>query len=80
MSILSATEWSEPVLGRDLHPQLISALHGAGEMAMLCHLMLLVPLLDVDCSQCAKGVEDDPTLVVRNGGSSPRNLLGIEQD
>jgi hypothetical protein len=25
-----ATEWSEPVLGRDFHPQLISAFHGAG--------------------------------------------------
>jgi len=30
-----ATEWSEPVLGRDFHPQLISAFHGAGVMRML---------------------------------------------
>jgi hypothetical protein len=30
-----ATEWSEPVLGRDFHPQLISALHGAGAIEML---------------------------------------------
>jgi hypothetical protein len=30
-----ATEWSEPVLGRDFHPQLISASHGAGEIEML---------------------------------------------
>ena len=30
-----ATEWSEPVLGRDFHPQLISACHGAGVNGML---------------------------------------------
>jgi len=30
-----ATEWSEPVLGRDFHPQLISASHGAGVTEML---------------------------------------------
>jgi hypothetical protein len=37
-----ATEWSEPVLGRDFHPQLISAFHGAGVMEMFQQLSILV--------------------------------------